>query len=75
MRGEELGAERVIDAVDVLDMGAGDHKHVRHVGGLSELVEEREKGSGLVDDMSRPMARNDLAEHAGLQADAGYRRT
>jgi len=45
---------------------ARDHEHVRGVGRLTELIKERDGVHSLVDDMSRPVRRHDLAEHAGI---------
>jgi len=63
---EELRAYRVTYAIDVLDVRSRDHEHMSGVAGLTELIEERYRAHGLVDDVGRPSRRDDLAEHTGI---------
>jgi hypothetical protein len=64
--GEELPAECVVYPVDVLDVGARDHEHMRDVGRLTELIEERDRACGLMNDVRCAAPGNDFAENAGI---------
>ena len=66
MRGEEIRAERVIYAVDVLDVGTRDDENVCRIDWLPETVEEGDDRGRPLDHVGGSRTPDDLAEDAGV---------